>query len=291
MAAPPSYSAATSLGQPSQPSGSRIRKLRFAEIPPHLLLNVVYATLPQTPGVDESAVERQRRVLYWMSMNLRLVNRPFYVACMHVLRSIYLRTYERLIRPPYTSDPFPVLSPAPSYEESTSDKPPAASLLSPTATSSALLTPFPDTLPRETRVLDQFIALKVREDAWADATSLHLERDEGYKDLFDLMQPRARVEDLICQYAVREGIVSFAGSSRPASPTGSTSELSRHPRPIPFRLLTVTFSPWRVGLAITLSSRRKTIVEVQRGARDESLERAAKRVVRELRVWAAENWR
>ncbi|KAL1680105.1 hypothetical protein EV122DRAFT_276525 [Schizophyllum commune] len=276
-APPPSYSAATQ-GPPPFPSGSH-RKRRITDIPPHLLLNIVYATLPQTPYLDESTAERQRRVLYWISMNLRIVNRAFYIACMHVLRSIYLPAYESLVRPPYTSDPFPLLISAPSYEESTSEKhgPPPTS-------QEALPTPFPDTLPRETRVFDLFIALKVREDAWADATSLHLEREEAYKDIFSVLQPRARLEDLVCKYGVRDGVVSYSGTSRAGTPT-------RGIRPIPFRLLSATFSPWRVGLVLTLSSRRKTIVEVQRSSRDESLEKAAKLLVCELREWAAENWR
>jgi hypothetical protein len=41
---------------------------------------------------------------------------------------------------------------------------------------------------RETAVLDLFIAAKVREDTWLDETELHLEREETFKDLFDLSQ-------------------------------------------------------------------------------------------------------
>lgn len=37
-------------------------------------------------------------------------------------------------------------------------------------------------------MLDLYIALKVREDVWMDETELHLERDDCFKDLFDLMQ-------------------------------------------------------------------------------------------------------
>ncbi|KAL1746856.1 hypothetical protein HDZ31DRAFT_72601 [Schizophyllum fasciatum] len=280
-AAPPSYASST-RGLPPFPSGSH-HKRRITDIPPHLLLDVVYATLPHTPYLDESTVERQRRVLYWISMNLRIVNRAFYIACMHVLRSVYLPAYESLVRPPYTSDPFPLLIPAPSHEQST-----LKDLNKPSTTQSSLPAPFPDTLPRETRVFDLFVALKVREDAWADATSLHLERDEAYKDIFNVMQPRARLEDLICMYGVRDGVVSFSGSSRagtpPAAGTGG-------PRPIPFTLLSATFSPWRVGIVLTMSNRKKTIVEVQRSSRDESLEKAAKLLVCELRDWAVENWR
>lgn len=63
-------------------------------------------------------------------------------------------------------------------------------------------------MQRETRVLDLYIALKVREDVWADESELHLEREESFKDLFDLMQPRARLEDLVRAYGRRDGVVS-----------------------------------------------------------------------------------
>jgi hypothetical protein len=85
-------------------------------------------------------------------------------ACMHTLRSAYLTSYARLVKPPYTSDPFAAAPPSDS------------------------LSPVLAYGNRETRVLDLYIALKVREDVWMDETELHLERDECFKDLFDLMQ-------------------------------------------------------------------------------------------------------
>ena len=116
---------------------------------------------------------------------------------MHVLRSTYLPAYSTLVRAPYTSDPFPLASPtAPA---------PAAS------TSKPALSPI-QSLQRETRVLDLYIALKVREDVWMDESELHLEREESFKDVFDLMQPRARVEDLVRAAGVREGVINVSGS-------------------------------------------------------------------------------
>lgn len=88
------------------------------------------------------------------------------LACMHTLRSAYLESYRQLVKAPYSSDPFPVT--------------PASSTLSPVLAYGN----------RETRVLDLYIALKVREDVWMDETELHLERDDCFKDLFDLMQVR-----------------------------------------------------------------------------------------------------
>lgn len=97
---------------------------------------------------------------------------------MHTLRSAYLSSYAQLVRLPYTSDPFPPIAPS-------------------NSTSPVLFSG-----NRETRVLDLYIALKVREDVWMDETELHLERDESFKDLFDLMQvrrilPQGRQEGLM----------------------------------------------------------------------------------------------
>ena len=229
---------------------------------------------------------------------------------MHVLRSTYLPAYAALIRPPYTSDPFPHglsgFAASPAY----------------TAAPPALLPA--QALQRETRVLDLFIALKVREDVWADESELHLEREESFKDLFDLMQPRARAEDLVRAFGVRDGAVavplpsgatpvattpvsasfphsptsakadggepSGAGSSAKAGPSGGGRAASTRYMfsPIPFTALTVSFSPRAVGLMLTTRERKRKIVEVSR-SRDEALEVTAKRLVKQLREWIALN--
>ncbi|KAF7789115.1 hypothetical protein EIP86_000050 [Pleurotus ostreatoroseus] len=189
---------------------------RLDTLPPHLLLRIVYATFTDIAGTGTStvSVEKQRKTLYWLNMGLRLVNRALYVACMHVLRSTYLPAYASHIRAPYTSDPFPLSTPA----------------LSPAASSS--LSPYASpihTLQRETHVLDRFIALKVREDVWADESELHLARGESFRDLFDLLQPRARLEDLVRVYGVKEGAVTLSSgvervvSSVPVTPTTPTA--------------------------------------------------------------------
>jgi hypothetical protein len=129
---------------------------------------------------------------------------------MHTLRSAYLTSYSQLVKLPYTSDPFPATAPS----EATS--------------------PVLSSGNRETRVLDLYIALKVREDVWMDETELHLERDESFKDLFDLMQPRSRTEDLVEQYGAEAKLITM-------SPTSGRSVT-----PIPFSDLTVSFSPRKV---------------------------------------------
>lgn len=136
---------------------------------------------------------------------------------MHVLRSTYFPAYESLVRAPYTSDPFPSTSqissafPIAPATPTTPTTPPL-----PSSSSSLTSPPHPSqpslSLQRETKVLDLFIALKVREDVWMDESELHLEREESFKDVFDLMQPRARVEDLVRAAGVREGVINVSGS-------------------------------------------------------------------------------
>lgn len=223
---------------------------------------------------------------------------------MHVLRSTYLPAYTSMIHPPYTSDPFPFTSPSPStYSLSSS----ASQLTSPV-----------NSVQRETAVLDQFISIKVREDVWVDDSELHLEREELFKDLFDLMQPRARLEDLVRAYALDAGVVSVSSSANAVvatycgAPSSSSSSpnitLSRVPpysstsspasrktakpitRKVPFSSLSCSFSPRSAGIIYSSKNGKRTIVEVAR-SREEKLEVAAKRLVRELVTWVEENYR
>ena len=106
-------------------------------------------------------------------------------------------------------------------------------------------------------MLDLFIALKVHDDVWADESELHLGQPEAFRDLFDLMQPRARLEDLLCAYLA--------------------------PLRLDLTAYSVTFAPRRVGVG---PSRRTIIVDVER-AKDEKLEVAAKRFARMLKEYLA----
>jgi hypothetical protein len=266
---PPPYNS-TSIPPPFP---HRRQTCTFNNLPSHILLKIVYLTFPQFPTFDEGRLERQRKTLYWLSVALRLVNRPFYVACMHVLRSTYLPAYDSLIRPPYSSDPFPLESTSSGY---------------------TLL----QSVQRETQVLDLFIAVKVREDVWMDDSVLHNEREESFKDLFDHSQPRSRLEDLIRVYGGREGLISYPSptssasgsspsSSSPRSGSGSSRFSTPNNRgitPIPFSSISASFSPRKVGLVLTSQGRKRTIVEVSRD-RNDKLEISAKKLVRELRVW------
>ncbi|KIK63720.1 hypothetical protein GYMLUDRAFT_162721, partial [Collybiopsis luxurians FD-317 M1] len=273
----------------------------FSNLPAHLLLQIVYSTFPQTDGryEGEGKIERQRRNLYWLETSLRLVNKALYtgkyqysfhnsvpilaLACMHILRSTYLPAYDSLIRPPYTSDPF-------------------SSSILPGSTSDS------GPVHRELITLDLFIALLAHEDLLLDATSLHLPREEAYKDLFDMVQPRSRLEDIVLEEGVKAGVIYMrrASHSSPPSPstpgpsyrtndsentihtppvspigkTASSSSTKHRVKPLPFEALSVSFSPRRVALVYTPT--KKILVEIGRG-RDESLEATAKSLIEGLK--------
>lgn len=61
--------------------GEHREAAKLSELPPHLLLKIVYMMFPQTSGiqVDEGKIQRQRKTLCWLSTRLRLVNRSFYI--------------------------------------------------------------------------------------------------------------------------------------------------------------------------------------------------------------------
>ena len=172
---------------------------------------------------------------------------------MHVLRSTYLPTYNSLIKRPYSSDPFPHALPN-TYE-------PTVSLLT------------LQHLHRETKVLDLFIALKVRQDVYMDDTEFHLEDTQSFRDLFDYMQPKSRLEDLICQYGLKEGVISRDELETPHK---------LGPPPVSYSVLSVSFSIRKVGLVFTTRNGKRTILEEAR-VRDEKLESTSKLLVFGLR--------
>lgn len=305
------------------------RPLKFSSLPSHILLQIVYNTFPTRPSLNSGLGEMQRKILLWLAKSLRLVNKSFYIACMHVLRSTYLPAYTSLLRPFYSSDPFP-------------------STAVPQAHHSTL-----NTVQRETPVLDLYIALKVREDVCVDDSELHLEREDSFRDIFDHAQPKARLEDLVRIYGVKEGVITLSPPgvvvyTTPSSASSSYSSASssdetviasdrkgtlplpspslsqsRKPtlcppkkasksffsafrraktpsppatvvvshepkriRPLPFALLSISYSTRRVGLQLMSveTGAKRTIVEVQRMSRDERLETVAARIVGQLRA-------
>ncbi|KAF7342002.1 COesterase domain-containing protein [Mycena venus] len=168
------------------PPGGSWRTL--SALPPHLLLQIVYATFSDAYDIEDA--REQRKTLYWLAVGLRLVNRVFY------------------------TNPFPFTSHI---------SPPQSKL--PTSQSSQSRHPSLSSLQRETPILDLFIALKVREDVWADDSDLHLSRaPPAFTDLFSLMQPRARLEDLVREYGVNEGVV-YIERRRARTPGASAVDL------------------------------------------------------------------
>ncbi|CAG7851398.1 SubName: Full=Uncharacterized protein {ECO:0000313/EMBL:CCA69339.1} [Serendipita indica DSM 11827] len=212
--------------------------------------------------------------LYHLAMNVRLVCRGLYVACMHVLRSTYLPLYSLNIKAPYTSDPFPASTDAPTYTPTPYSYSPTTPTTSNNgympANSSPLLT-----TQRETRVLDQFLLLKLHQDVLSSESMLHLSSSvhtpsSTFSDLFNLHQPTARLEDLVRHYGLQNGSITLAPSSS---------------RLVSFDYVSIKLSEGgrRVGLVISDTKGRKRVVaEYLREDRNEKLEIAAKKLAKEL---------
>ncbi|KAF8758287.1 hypothetical protein RHS01_02949 [Rhizoctonia solani] len=242
----------------------------LVELPQHILLHIVYATCP-----DYIPAERLRRRLYWVAMYLRLTSRAVYIASMHLLRSTYLPLYTELVKPPYTSDPFPLN--APSFVHYT-PTPTTTTTSALGTTTDPFSTPSLQSVQRETAILDRFLVLKICDDVRTDETELHLGSDDAFADIFDLMQPRSRLEDLVRVFGIQTGVV--ADTVEPAYSSVST----RHARSkkLLFETLSVNFSPRKVSLVQIDQNRRKhTLVEIQR-TKTETLEVSAKRLIRAL---------
>ena len=234
---PPDY-----YSHPSPSSSSSSSSHNLSTLPPHILLQILHRTFPQSSRIpDQGTPELQRKTLYWLSTSLRLVNRALYTACMHILRSTYLRAYQALLKPPYSSDPFPIASGPPAYDTDGSP------LLPPQYQSIPDESPL-QTIQRETLVLDRFITLKVREDVFSDDSSLHLEGDDKFRDLFNLAQPQARLEDLVRICGFKEGVVSVPGLplAPPRTARIYTSSLSSASQS--------SFSPFYDSNAVTATS-------------------------------------
>ncbi|KAI6016731.1 hypothetical protein EDC04DRAFT_3144586 [Pisolithus marmoratus] len=146
------------------------------------------------------------------------------------------------------------------------------------------LTPF-NTFQREAHVLD---TIRTREDLFMDVSRLHLGGDELFEDLFDLMQLRSRLGNLVRHYGRYEGVVhiistSATGSSStaPLDSVSSGSNRSQKRTSIPFSAISIAFPPRKVGLTLTSSVRKRTTLEVPR-IPNEKLEVVAKKLVKGL---------
>ncbi|KAF9040007.1 hypothetical protein BJ165DRAFT_1494915 [Panaeolus papilionaceus] len=274
----PSYTSPQINPQPLSPGGSSRPKMNLTKLPIHILLQIITHTFPSStpaPAFElllryyhrevatnpDTVPELARKTLYWLSTSLRLVSRQMYIATMFVLRSTYLDSYHRMIRPGYSCDPFPIegsgigdslptysrgststltvdtggshqqIEGLPSFASSTS----GSGLGSYSATTPPPLTSLTQPLSahRETAILDRFIALKVRQDMFMDDSSLLMDREDAFRDLFEVAQPRARLEDLVRIIGSTEGLVmGFGGCGVPGSPM-SVKRASLQPPPSP----------------------------------------------------------
>ncbi|KAG9013675.1 hypothetical protein FRB94_001237 [Tulasnella sp. JGI-2019a] len=225
-------------------------------LPKHILLNIIDATIP---SYSQHSPAPHLEAIYWLNRSLRLVSRSTYAATMHHLRSSFISSYLVSVKSPYTSDPFPLIPPE--------------SILPPDL--QAYQSTMIQSLQRETAVLDTFIAVKCMEDLRNyESPELHLALDL-FKDIFDLLQPKARTEDLIRQYGMQAGLITIVAP--PLSPGPSSRVPLPLPLPLPFASISINFSPRKVGLVVL----RRTIAEVKR-ERDESLESVAQGLIKEL---------
>ena len=80
---PPPYASSSiqPISPPPFPGQAWRPAATLATLPPNILLYIVHQMMPQTDGIygGESKLERQRKVLYWMTMSLRLVSRTLYI--------------------------------------------------------------------------------------------------------------------------------------------------------------------------------------------------------------------
>ncbi|KAH7092833.1 hypothetical protein BKA62DRAFT_722295 [Auriculariales sp. MPI-PUGE-AT-0066] len=232
---------------PHAPVPLYTRHANITSLPPGILLRVVYAGFPQ-PDSDPT-FKHLRQTLLWLAMTLRAVSRSFWLASMHVLRSSYLPAYTACVRKLYSSDPFP------------------QSLMIAGTCDDISKVGAGTVDHRETAILDRWLLLKVRDDVLADESELHLDLDAS-RDVFDMHQPRARLEDLVREYGVPLGVVSTGRSAGPGV--------------YPFSALSVVFEPRRVLLQLAASGGRRLVVAEVPRARDETLESSAKILVQHL---------
>ncbi|KAI6037860.1 hypothetical protein EDC04DRAFT_2897170 [Pisolithus marmoratus] len=158
---------------------------------PAYYVSTLSAPPPFPTRLSKHNLERQRKTLYWLANHLTLVNHAFSIGItsfdlvaypqIHLLPSLLFAV------PPHFSDLFSMTS----------------------ATSSV------PSIPPNTRheCWTSFIAIKTRGDLFTDASELHLCGDKPPEDLFDLTQPRSRLEDLVRHYGMCEGVVLITSTS------------------------------------------------------------------------------
>ncbi|CAO1625434.1 unnamed protein product [Sympodiomycopsis kandeliae] len=175
--APPTYLAATGGNAVRREKGDRdgrgpppplpTDQVSGGRFPPHIWFQIVDSLTSDGKEEETRAMGRE-----FLHSDLRFVSRHLYLVCMSHLRSHYLPRYLSRVRQRYSSDPWTDLAIA----------------------------------RRETKVLDLFIALEVKISTSKYSSEL-LDSSESSDELFDIYQPRARLEDIIIEKGIQSGIL------------------------------------------------------------------------------------
>ncbi|PWN44268.1 hypothetical protein IE81DRAFT_321417 [Ceraceosorus guamensis] len=262
------------------------------------------------------SLEKDDQMRGWEHIHdtVRFVSKDLYLVSMHLLRSRYLDSYERLVRPPYTSDPYPVTSFSTdlSASSSSSQAPPAysASSLPSTATSTAHISSqsmLATRSRREAHTLDLYVAAALKREL-EDAESDMMIADTSMQDIFTILQPQSRLEDLVMDYGVRAKVLrrdalqtldsrlAHLPTDEKRSRASASSELSEHADLVRPSSIQCTFTPRKATLRLPLAFgslppdssfaapriARRNVIEVERSVQ-ESLEDTAKALLRGLR--------
>ncbi|PWN50350.1 hypothetical protein IE53DRAFT_368986 [Violaceomyces palustris] len=224
---PPPYS---SMDQTSQ----------NARLPPSIWLKILTSFIHPTnhPG-DATTVLSS----YHLHSSIRLVCKQLYLVSMHILRSSHLDRYLSKVKEPFTSDPYPHPSTSSETTTTTANKaqppPPSYTRFQPDPASLLIQ----DDLKRETSILDMFISLSIKERMQTFESQL-LISDQSQDDLFALLQPQARLEDLLYEMGSVSGTVFSASSSSSYEQEGK----------IDFKHLSVRFRARTIQLILPMKS-------------------------------------
>ncbi|WVR00383.1 hypothetical protein IAU59_007526 [Kwoniella sp. CBS 9459] len=212
-------------------------KAGMSSLPIHLIHRILSLTLDQraTPSTCWSDPEEERVRRVWaLFRGLRGVNRVFWLVSTSILRAMYLESYLSYIKPGYSSDPFP-------FDSSHLSDPALnlhldASAGGPPHNSSTSSSSVYESRGRETAVFDRFIAVKVGEEL-REVESALSESSEAVGDIFQRLQPAARIEDLLNTLPPELIIPS----------TNPSTQISRS-LPLPQTHLSVQLTPSWAGL-------------------------------------------
>ncbi|TYJ51135.1 hypothetical protein B9479_008310 [Cryptococcus floricola] len=154
-------------------------------LPVHLIHRILQLTLDQqaTPSRFWSDPEEERVRRRWaLFRGPRGVSRVFWLVATSILRTHYLPPFLDLIKPGYSSDPFPFESSHLSDPSLSFDSSAGGSVYAETG--------------RETAVFDMFIAVRVGEELRRVESELS-EGSGAEWEIFHMLQPAARIEDLL----------------------------------------------------------------------------------------------